>query len=154
MSVVAHAPSAGPSAGSQLPQRPAWVLSVPLDGGLAVGAYLAAYWLRFQGDRLETFLPGAWSTMPVVVAGQLAALVVAGAYSRRPRVGWILRVLAGVVTGTVASSMALGVTIGFEGVTIGGIRGDERGSRRQRKTPYTTLGPELAPRHSTKSTQR
>jgi lipopolysaccharide transport system permease protein len=117
MTVVAHAPSEGPSAGFQRPQRPAWVLSVLLDGGLAVGAYLAAYWLRFQGDRLEAFLPGAWSTIPVVVASQLAALVIARAYARRPRIDWLLRVIAGVVTGTVASSVLLGVTIGFEGVS-------------------------------------
>src|ERR1700676_4674656 len=82
MSVVAHAPSPGPAASSPLPRRPALLLSVLLDGGLAVLAYLAAYWVRFRGDRLEAFLPGAWSTLPFVMIGQLAALAAARAYVR------------------------------------------------------------------------
>ena len=103
--------------GSPGPRRPPLLFSVLLDGGLAVGAYLAAYWLRFRGDRLDTFLPAAWSTLPFVMAGQLLALVVAQAYARRPRMDWILRVIAGVVGGTAASSVLLGVTTGFEGVS-------------------------------------
>jgi len=117
MSVVAHAPSAGPSAGSQLLQRPAGFLSVLLDGGLAAGAYFSAYWLRFQGGRLEEFLPGAWATMPAVIIGQLAALVAMGAYDRRPRIDWLLRVIAGVLVGTAASGVLLGATMGLEGVS-------------------------------------
>jgi lipopolysaccharide transport system permease protein len=102
---------------STLLSRPALLLSVLLDGALAVGAYLAAYWLRFQGDRLETFLPGAWSTMPFVVIGQLAALAAARAYAPRPRVDWLFRVMAGVVLGTVASVVLLGLAVGFEGIS-------------------------------------
>jgi lipopolysaccharide transport system permease protein len=117
MSVVAHASNAGPAASSPLPRRPALLLSVLLDGGLAVGAYLAAYWLRFRGDQLETFLPGAWSTLPFVMIGQLTALFAARAYARRPRIDWLLRVIAGVVAGTAASSVLLGITLGFEGVS-------------------------------------
>ena len=108
---------AGAVDGSALPRRPAWWLSVLLDGVLAVGAYLAAYWLRFSGDRLEAFLPGARSTLPFVLTGQLLALVAAGAYTPRPRVDWLLRVIAGVVAGTAAASVLLGVTLGFEGVS-------------------------------------
>src|SRR6202171_1658598 len=117
MSVVTYDISAGRGAGSSLPQRPPLLLSVLLDGGLAVGAYLAAYWLRFRGDRLETFLPGAWSTLPFVMIGQLAALAAARAYVRRPRIDWLLRVIAGVVAGTATSAVLLGLTIGFEGVS-------------------------------------
>jgi homopolymeric O-antigen transport system permease protein len=117
MSVVAHDTSAGSATGPQLPWRPTWLLSVFLDCGLGVGAYLASYWLRFQGDRLETFLPGAWATMPFVVGGQLVALAVAGAYARRPGIDWLLRVIVGVVAGTAASTALLGATIGFEGVS-------------------------------------
>jgi ABC-2 type transport system permease protein len=117
MSVVAQDSGTAPVTASHGPRRPTWLVSVLLDGALAVGAYLAAYWLRFQGDRLATFLPGAWSTMPFVVAGQLAALVVARAYARRPRVDWLLRVIGGVVAGTAASSALLDVTRGFEGVS-------------------------------------
>jgi lipopolysaccharide transport system permease protein len=116
MSVVAHDTSAA-VAGPQLPWRPAWLLSVFLDCALGIGAYLASYWLRFQGDRLETFLPGAWSTLPFVVVGQLVALVAAGAYARRPGVDWLLRVIVGVVAGTAASTAFLSATSGFEGVS-------------------------------------
>jgi len=124
MSVVAPASNAAPAAGSPLPRRPALLLSVLLDGGLAVGAYLAAYWLRFRDDRLETFLPGAWSTLPFVMIGQLAALAAARAYARRPRIDWVLRVIAGVVAGTAASSVLLGMTVGFEGVSRGAFVAD------------------------------
>jgi lipopolysaccharide transport system permease protein len=117
MSVAVHDVSATDVAGSQVPQRPAWLLSVALDCALGAGAYLASYWLRFQGDRLEAFLPGAWSTLPFVVTGQLMALVIAGAYARRPRIDWLGRVIAGVVIGTAASSVLLGITIGFEGIS-------------------------------------
>jgi lipopolysaccharide transport system permease protein len=117
MSTVADASSAGPAAGSPLPRRPDLLPSVLLDGGLAVGAYLAAYWLRFRGGRLETFLPGAWSTLPLVMIGQLAALAAASAYARRPRIDWILRVIGGVVAGTAAASVLLWITAGFEGVS-------------------------------------
>lgn len=117
MAVVARNTISGPVSDSRLPRRPAWLLSVLQDGGLAVGAYFTAYWLRFPGGRLEMFLPGAWSTMPFVVIGQLVGLVVVGAYVRRPRVDWLLRVVAGVVVGTAASSVFLGVTVGFEGVS-------------------------------------
>jgi lipopolysaccharide transport system permease protein len=117
MSIVAQDSRAGTLAGPQLPWRPTWLLSVLLDCALGIGAYLASYWLRFQGDRLETFLPGAWSTMPFVVAGQLVALVVAGAYERRPGIDWLIRVIVGVVAGTSAATAFLGATNGFEGVS-------------------------------------
>src|SRR5438876_3352021 len=116
MSVVTGHPVADTTAGSR-PQRPGWLVSVPLDAGLAVAAYLASYWLRFPADRLEFFLPGAWSTMPLVVGGQLAALVGARAYAARPRVDWLVRVTVGIVVGTIASSFLVVLALGFEGVS-------------------------------------
>ena len=97
--------------------RPALLLSLVLDGALAVGVYFVAYWLRFQGERLGAFLPGAWSTMPFVVAGQLGALAIARAYAPRPRVDWLLRVAGGIAAGTAIASLLLGLSIGFEGVS-------------------------------------
>jgi ABC-2 type transport system permease protein len=44
-------------------------------------------------------------------------LVAVRAYVERPRTDWLLRVAAGVVGGTAASSILLGATIGFEGVS-------------------------------------
>jgi ABC-2 type transport system permease protein len=114
---IARNPIARPLSGPPVPQRPSWPLSVILDACLAAVAYLAAYWLRFPGDRLDTFLPTAWSTMPWVVAGQLAALWVIRAYARWPRIDWLTRVIAGVVAGTAVSSIVLALTVGFEGVS-------------------------------------
>jgi lipopolysaccharide transport system permease protein len=114
---IARDTIARPLSGPPAPQRPSWPLSVILDGSLAVVTYLAAYWLRFPADRLDAFLPRAWSTMPWVVAGQLAALGVIRAYARWPRSDWLTRVIAGVLAGTAVSSVVLAATVGFEGVS-------------------------------------
>jgi ABC-type polysaccharide/polyol phosphate export permease len=100
-----------------MPSRPPWLLGLLLDGGLAFGAYLAAYWLRFRGAQLDAFLPGAWSTVPLVVTGQLTALVAARAYAPRPRIDWVFRVIGGIVAGTAASSAFIWMVVGFEGVS-------------------------------------
>jgi lipopolysaccharide transport system permease protein len=110
--------------GSALPQRPDRVLAVLLDVGLAVAAHMAAYWLRFRGDRLGAFLPGALSTLPIAVGGQLVALFLARAYDRRPRIDWILRIITGVAAGTAASAGVIGITRGFEGVSRGAFAAD------------------------------
>jgi ABC-2 type transport system permease protein len=117
MSVVAPDTSAASGAGSQLPRRPAWLLSVLLDCALGVCAYLASYWLRFPGEQLAAFFPTAWSTTPLVVGGQLAALAAVRAYAPKPRASWLLRVISGVFLGTVASSVLIGLVLGFEGVS-------------------------------------
>ena len=106
-----------PSTDPLLPRRPGWALSIVLDGLLAASANLAAYWLRFQGDRFEAFLPGALSTTPFVVVGQIAALVMAGAYDRRPRLDWLFRVIVGILAGTTIAAAAVGLLLGFEGVS-------------------------------------
>jgi ABC-2 type transport system permease protein len=103
--------------GTALPRRPGLWLSLPLDAVFAVAAYLTAYWLRFHGRQLEEFLPNAWSTLPYVVAGQLAALGALGAYTRRPRNDWLFRLVAGIVAGTAAATVLVGGAIGFEGLS-------------------------------------
>lgn len=55
--------------------------------------------------------------MPLVVAGQLVALALAGTYAPRPRIDWLLRVIVGVVAGTAAATAFVSVTIGFEGIS-------------------------------------
>ena len=55
--------------------------------------------------------------MPFVVVGQLAALVLAGAYDRRPRLDWLFRVIVGIVAGTAVGGRPVGLTLGFEGVS-------------------------------------
>ena len=100
-----------------LPRRPGLVLSIVLDGALAAGANLAAYWLRFQGERFEAFLPGALSISPFVVVGQVSALAMAGAYRHRPRLDWLLRVVVGITSGTTLAAAAVASTLGFEGVS-------------------------------------
>jgi ABC-type polysaccharide/polyol phosphate export permease len=117
MSVVAPDPNGAAVAALPLPRRPGWLLSVSIDCGLSIAAYLAAYLLRFQGARLEIFLPHAWSTLPAIVVGQLLALVLAGVYVPRPRMEWLVRVIAGVAAGTVVATAVVGLTIGFEGLS-------------------------------------
>src|SRR5437867_12600450 len=97
MAVATRSPRAATLDAAALLRRPGVRLSLTVDGVLAVAAYLAAYWLRFQGDRLEAFLPGAWSTMPWVVVGQLVALGITRAYARWTRVAWLIRVVVGIV---------------------------------------------------------
>ena len=97
--------------------RPNPLLSALADTGLAAIMYLAAYWLRFQGDRLESFLPRTLSTLPVVVAAQLIALVVLRAYVPRPRVDWLVRVVLGAFVGAAAAAGIVSVTSGFAGTS-------------------------------------
>src|SRR5262245_56358297 len=109
--IVSSVPSTG------LPRRPAWVISLLIDGAFAVAIYFVAYWLRFEHGSLATFLPGAWATMPWVVFGQVAALAAVRAYARWPGVTWLARVVAGIALGTLASSVILGLTVGLEGLS-------------------------------------
>jgi ABC-2 type transport system permease protein len=109
---------AGPDAGSRLPRRPPLLVSVIADATLGVGTYPASYWLRFTGDQLAQFLPGAWSTLPFVVSCQLLGLVLLRAYAPDlSRGAWFVRVTAGVTAGTAASGALVGLILGFSGVS-------------------------------------
>ncbi len=79
--------------------------------------YLAAYWLRFQGDQLESFLPRTLSTLPLVVVAQLIALWALRAYVPRPRVDWLVRVVLGAFVGAAAAAGLVSVTSGFAGTS-------------------------------------
>jgi ABC-type polysaccharide/polyol phosphate export permease len=122
--VSAASPQAVPLTDPVLPRRPGWSLSIVLDSACAVSANLGAYWLRFQGARFEEFLPGALSITPFVAAGQVAALVMAGAYARWPRLDWLARVVVGIVAGTMIAAVAVGLLLGFEGVSRGAFLAD------------------------------
>jgi lipopolysaccharide transport system permease protein len=102
---------------SGLPERPFWLAAVLLDGVFAAVAYLVSYWLRFDRPQLELFLPKAWSTMPVVVAAQLTCLAIGRAYGRSHRIDWALRVVGGVVAGTLLGSRAVAMAVGFNGLS-------------------------------------
>ena len=106
-----------PSAVSLLLRRPSAATSVVLDLAAGVIGYFASYWLRFRGSQLAAFLPGAVSTLPFVLSGQILTLFAVGAYARRPRLDWLLRVVGGVVIGTFLATLLLGMTVGFEGVS-------------------------------------
>jgi homopolymeric O-antigen transport system permease protein len=79
--------------------------------------YLVCYRIRFESGQLSTFLPMAWSTTPVVIASQLAALAAVGAYVPRPRAIWLARVLSGVLIGSAAAMALVGFAFGFDGVS-------------------------------------
>src|SRR5580698_262140 len=117
MSAFADDTVAGSVTSSMAPPHPAWLPSVVLDASLGVSAYLASYWLRFDSERLATFLPAVWSTAPVVVGAQVLALAAVRAYAPRPRASWLPRVIAGVVLGTAASTVLVRAALGFEGVS-------------------------------------
>jgi ABC-2 type transport system permease protein len=68
---------------------------------------MVSYWLRFDSERLPAFLPGAWSTVPLVAGAQILALVALQAYAPRPRASWLSRVVAGIVLGAAASALLL-----------------------------------------------
>ena len=117
MSVIAQDADARPVAAAVVPARPSWLLGVSLDALLSVSAYLAAYWLRFDSERLAAFLPGAWSTLPVVVGAQILALAALQAYTPRPKASWLSRVVAGILLGTAAAALYLLVAVGFQGIS-------------------------------------
>lgn len=117
MSVAAHDAFAGPVADPVVPVRPSWLLGVFLDALLAVSAYMASYWLRFDGEELALFLPGAWSTLPLVVGAQVLALAALQAYAPRPKASWLSRVVAGILLGTGASALLLWMVAGFQGTS-------------------------------------
>jgi len=98
-------------------RRPGFWLSLFFDAALAIAAHLAAYWLRFYGDRLDAFLPSAWATLPYVVVSQIAGLALFGAYTRRSRLNWLFRLVGGVFAGTLAASLVIMLTIGFQGIS-------------------------------------
>jgi len=97
--------------------RPGLALGLALDAPFALIAYASAYWLRFPGDRLTTFLPGLWQTAPVVIVSQLVALAALRAYAAMPRNSWLFRVVAGVLLGAAAATLITGGTLGFEGIS-------------------------------------
>ena len=117
MSVVADDVDAGPVAAAVVPVRPSWLVGVSLDVVLGVSTYIVSYWLRFDSERLAVFLPGAWSTVPLVVGAQVLALGLLGAYAPRPKASWLSRVVAGIVVGTAASALLLRVAVGFQGIS-------------------------------------
>ena len=117
MSVIAQDADARPVAAAVVPARPSWLLGVCLDALLSVSAYIAAYWLRFDSERLAAFLPGVWSTLPVVVGAQILALAALQAYTPRPKASWLSRVVAGILLGTAAAALYLLVAVGFQGIS-------------------------------------
>jgi ABC-2 type transport system permease protein len=100
-----------------MPVRPSWLLGLCLDAMLCVIVYIASYWLRFDSEQLTAFLPGAWSTVPLVAGAQILALGILQAYAPRPKASWLARVVAGVALGTAAAALVLRVTTGLQGIS-------------------------------------
>ena len=117
MSEVERAATVDTVGRPQLFLRPNPLFSIIADTGLAAVIYLAAYWLRFQGDRLESFLPRTLSTLPLVVGAQVIALYALRAYVPRPRVDWLVRVVLGSFAGAAVSAALLSLTTGLAGTS-------------------------------------
>jgi ABC-2 type transport system permease protein len=99
------------------PRRPAVARSVLFDALLGVAAHIAAYWMRFDREQLALFLPGAWSTAPIVVGMQIVTLMAVGAYRRQPGAIWLARVGIGTFVGTSIAAALIRAVLGFEGVS-------------------------------------
>ena len=117
MPVFAQDTIAGPVGSSLVLKRPSWLLGVVLDATLGIGAYFASYFLRFGTERVAAFMPGALSTVTLVVGAQIAALILVRAYAPKPKASWLSRVVAGIVLGTAASMALVALIVGFEGVS-------------------------------------
>ena len=117
MSVVVHDGVAGAMRVDAVPVRPSWLLGIFLDALLGVSAYIVSYWLRFDSEHLAAFLPGAWSTAPLVVSTQILALGALRAYAPKPKTTWLSRVVAGIVLGTAGSALLVRVAVGFQGIS-------------------------------------
>jgi len=100
-----------------VPVRPSWLFAVCLDALLGASAYIVSYWLRFDSERLATFLPVAFSTVPLVAGAQILALGALQAYAPRPKASWLSRVVVGIALGTAASALLLRITVGFQGIS-------------------------------------
>jgi len=90
---------------------------VLLDLALIATCYYAAYRIRFDGEALNTFLPGFAASLPVILGCQLAALYLSGLYSRM----WstfglhdLSTVIRGVGSGLVLSVLAVTYIFKFE----------------------------------------
>lgn len=88
-----------------------------LDGALALAVYLLAYRLRFSGEALAAFLPGAWETAAVVAAGLVLGAWAAGVYRERPIGQKVRRLLIGSALGLLAAVAIIGAVAGFEGLS-------------------------------------
>jgi lipopolysaccharide transport system permease protein len=99
-----------------LPQgRQAW--SVVLDAAIAVATYLLAYRLRFAGDTLAVFLPGAWATSAIVASGQVIGVWLAGVYQERAIADKVRRLMVGAGIGTAAAVGIVWQMRGFTGLS-------------------------------------
>jgi ABC-2 type transport system permease protein len=117
MSVIAQDTIAGPVGSALVLKRPSWLLGLVLDTALGVGAYFAAYFVRFGPERVAAFLPGAFSTVTLVVGAQIIALILMRAYAHKPKASWLSRVVAGIVLGTAVSMALVAAMVGFLGVS-------------------------------------
>jgi UDP-GlcNAc:undecaprenyl-phosphate GlcNAc-1-phosphate transferase len=88
-----------------------------LDLILIAVVYYAAYLLRFEDERFETFIPSFTASLPVVMGCKLAALYVSGVYSRM----WgtfglrdLFTIVRGVALGSVLSILVAAYVYRFE----------------------------------------
>ncbi len=94
---------------------PFWALT--LDIGFLVLCYLLSYRLRFPGAELQTFLPGALRTLPLVATLQGVGLAAAGLYRRTLTPGWVLRTILATSAATAAAAALAALVFGFLGVS-------------------------------------
>lgn len=98
------------------------VFEVLLDLALVAAAYYVSYRLRFERERWPVFFPTFLRSLPVVIASQVLALLVTGAYGRIWRYFSLtdfVPLAKGVALGSAASILLLVYLYRFEDVSRG-----------------------------------
>ena len=96
------------------PARSHHLAELLLDTCIAASCYLLAYRVRFAGPQLQTFLPFALKTLPIVVASQMTTLVALRVYRTDAMRAVLRRLILGTLLGTLAGAA---VTFAFHGLT-------------------------------------
>ncbi len=86
-----------------------------IDLTSALGCYVAAYRLRFEGADFTQFLESALRVFPVMAIACVGTLTALGTYRTREQRLWPLKITAGVVAGSALGFGHVAVLFGLEG---------------------------------------
>jgi len=88
-----------------------------LDTSIAAACYLLAYRVRFAGALLQTFLPFAVKTLPIVVGSQMATLVACRVYRTGAMRSTLRRLILGSFAGTLIGASLTLAAHGLTGIS-------------------------------------
>lgn len=91
------------------------VLAAGVDLVIALGCYVAAYRLRFEGNDFAQFLDSALRVFPVMAVAYIGVMAALGVYRLRGQSLWPLKITAGTVAGAALGFGLVAVMWGIEG---------------------------------------